>query len=154
MAISRRKAKKVTKKKVVRKAAKKKVVRKAAKKKAVRRRDSLSDPEADFAKMLEGLGFRVEPGSRGYSNRALIRIGERGEVLSRSIQVEVKFSELENIALDPTGTISFSLSIDQISDNRDGPFHSSAEGSKRFFESLTSALKAFSKKIEERPWYA
>ncbi len=143
MAIARRKAKKVTKKKVV---------RKAAKKKAVRRRDS--EPEADFAKMLEGLGFWVEPGSRGYRNRARIRIGERREVLSRSIQVEVKFDELTDHFMNPTGKIAFQISIDQISDNREGPFHSSAEGSKRFFESLISALKAFSKKIEERPWYS
>jgi len=147
MAIARRKAKK----KVVRKAAKKKVT----KKRIARRRDTASGPEKDFAKMLERLGFKVDiRRTRGYSNRARIRIGERGEVLSRSIQVEVVFGEVEDIALKPTGTIWFRLSIDQISDNRDGPFHSSAEDSKRFFESLTSALKAFSKKIEERPWYS
>jgi len=152
MAIARRKAKKVTKKKVVRKAAKKKVVRKAAKKKAVRRRDSLPDPEADFAKMLEGLGFWVD--TRGYSNSANIRIGERGEILSRSVKLQVKFDEVTDHFRNPTGKIAFQISIDQISDNREGPFHSSAEGSRRFFESLISALKAFSKKIEERPWYS
>ncbi len=142
MAIARRKAKKkVTKKKVT-------------KRRVVRRRAPASDPVTDFANMLEGLGFRVKPGTRGYSNRASIRIGERREVLSRSIQVEVKFDELTDHFMDPTGKIAFQISIDQISDNREGPFHSSAEGSKRFFESLTSALKAFSKKIEERPWYA
>ena len=140
MAIARRKAKKkVTKKKVT-------------KRRVVRRRAPASDPVTDFANMLEGLGFWVD--TRGHKNRANIRIGERGEVLSRSIQLEVVFGEVTNIALKPTGTIWFRLSIDQISDNRDGPFHSSAEGSKRFFESLTSALNAFSKKIEERPWYS
>ena len=144
MAIARRKAKK----KVVRKSAKKKV----AKKRVVRRRAPASDPVADFAKMLEGLGFSVD--TRGYKNRANIRIGERGEILSRSIALEVMFDEVTDHFRDPTGKIAFRISIDQISDNRDGPFHSSAEGSKRFFESLLSTLKAFSKKIEERPWYS
>ena len=139
MAIARRKAKKVTKRKVT-------------KRRVVRRRAPASDPVTDFAKMLEGLGFWVN--TRGDQNRASVILGSRSKMDRSSIQLEVSFDEVRDHFGEHTGAVGFRISMDQVSGGRAGSFHSSAEDSKRFFESLTSALKAFSKKIEERPWYS